>query len=75
MNDKGDITYREWAPNAVQAHLIGDFSAFDVERYTTGKTLILSRQLGSYCYTDDEGRIWRLGGHAVWEGWYSSDPT
>jgi len=24
--ENGDITYREWAPNAVQAHLIGDFS-------------------------------------------------
>jgi 1,4-alpha-glucan branching enzyme len=22
----GDITYREWAPNAVAAHLMGDFS-------------------------------------------------
>lgn len=22
----GDITYREWAPNAVTAHLMGDFS-------------------------------------------------
>lgn len=22
----GDITYREWAPNATTAHLIGDFS-------------------------------------------------
>jgi 1,4-alpha-glucan branching enzyme len=22
----GDITYREWAPNATSAHLIGDFS-------------------------------------------------
>lgn len=26
VNERGDITYREWAPNAVEAHLIGDFS-------------------------------------------------
>jgi 1,4-alpha-glucan branching enzyme len=26
VHDNGDITYREWAPNAVQANLIGDFS-------------------------------------------------
>ena len=24
----GDITYREWAPNATSAHLIGDFSNY-----------------------------------------------
>lgn len=24
----GDIEYREWAPNAVTAHLIGDFSKY-----------------------------------------------
>lgn len=26
VHDNGDITYREWAPNAVEASLIGDFS-------------------------------------------------
>ena len=26
IHDNGDITYREWAPNAVEASLIGDFS-------------------------------------------------
>jgi 1,4-alpha-glucan branching enzyme len=24
--ENGDITYREWAPNATSAHLMGDFS-------------------------------------------------
>jgi 1,4-alpha-glucan branching enzyme len=24
----GDITYREWAPNATSAHLMGDFSIY-----------------------------------------------
>lgn len=26
VHDDGDITYREWAPNALRAYLIGDFS-------------------------------------------------
>lgn len=26
VNDKGEIVYREWAPNATEAALIGDFS-------------------------------------------------
>ena len=26
VSPNGDITYREWAPNATSAHLMGDFS-------------------------------------------------
>lgn len=26
VHEHGDITYREWAPNALRAYLIGDFS-------------------------------------------------
>lgn len=26
VHDNGDVTYREWAPNALRAYLIGDFS-------------------------------------------------
>ena len=26
VHENGDITYREWAPNATQAYLIGEFS-------------------------------------------------
>ncbi|KAJ9295244.1 CAZyme family GH13 [Paecilomyces variotii] len=29
VNANGDITYREWAPNAIQAYLIGDFNNWD----------------------------------------------
>ncbi|ODH12771.1 1,4-alpha-glucan-branching enzyme [Paracoccidioides brasiliensis] len=29
VRDNGDIVYREWAPNAVDAHLIGDFNNWD----------------------------------------------
>ena len=30
VHDNGDITYREWAPNAMRAYLIGDFSEFSL---------------------------------------------
>ncbi|KAJ9193916.1 CAZyme family GH13 [Paecilomyces variotii] len=29
VSANGDITYREWAPNVIQAHLIGDFNNWD----------------------------------------------
>jgi 1,4-alpha-glucan branching enzyme len=32
VGDNGDLTYREWAPNAVEAYLIGDFSEFTSAR-------------------------------------------
>jgi hypothetical protein len=32
VDEKGDITYREWAPGANEAYLIGDFSMLDPKR-------------------------------------------
>lgn len=34
VDDKGEITYREWAPNPVEANLIGDFSALSLSALT-----------------------------------------
>ncbi|KAL8729224.1 MAG: hypothetical protein Q9166_004845 [cf. Caloplaca sp. 2 TL-2023] len=31
VHDNGDITYREWAPNAIRAYLIGDFNGWNRE--------------------------------------------
>ncbi|KAF7176696.1 hypothetical protein CNMCM7691_003709 [Aspergillus felis] len=37
VNAKGDITYREWAPNAVRAYLVGDFNNWDVTAHPMTK--------------------------------------
>ena len=33
VSGNGDITYREWAPNALRAYLIGDFSTQHARMY------------------------------------------
>ena len=40
VHDNGDITYREWAPNALRAYLIGDFSKGSPSQSSTGSLLI-----------------------------------
>ncbi|XRM45545.1 alpha-1,4-glucan branching enzyme [Aspergillus tubingensis] len=37
VNANGDITYREWAPNAVEAELVGDFNNWDVTAHPMTK--------------------------------------
>lgn len=32
--DNGDITYKEWAPNAMRAYVIGDFSMLDAVQWS-----------------------------------------
>ena len=36
VDDQNNITYREWAPNAKQAFLVGDFSASHPTPYRNG---------------------------------------
>lgn len=33
VKENGDIVYREWAPNAIRAYLIGDFSIYSPLRF------------------------------------------
>ena len=40
VHDSGDITYREWAPNALRAYLIGDFSKKPCSALRMGPSLI-----------------------------------
>ena len=40
VHDNGDITYREWAPNALRAYLIGDFSKETFSSLPIGPSLI-----------------------------------
>ncbi|KAL4894738.1 glycoside hydrolase superfamily [Aspergillus ambiguus] len=37
VNANGDITYREWAPNAVEASLVGDFNNWDATAHPMTK--------------------------------------
>ncbi|KLO16363.1 glycoside hydrolase [Schizopora paradoxa] len=37
VNEKGEITYREWAPNAVEAVLIGDFNDWNRTKHPMKK--------------------------------------
>jgi len=59
------IVYREWAPNAVAASLIGEFSACLPFAYTISR---LSQRYAHRCMEpsgtpDDQERVWRLGDH------------
>ena len=40
VHDSGDITYREWAPNALRAYLIGDFSKKPCSTLRIGASLM-----------------------------------
>ena len=53
VSPNGDITYREWAPNATTAHLIGDFSMIPQFR----NILTCLRQLGPPIRSNDTRRL------------------
>ena len=44
--ENGDITYQEWAPNAMRAYVIGDFSMQFAVKNVTSKTDMVFRQTG-----------------------------
>lgn len=55
VHENGDVTYREWAPNALRAYLIGDFSMDLSATLKTGPLLTRrsTRWLEQRCYTYD----------------------
>lgn len=56
----GTILYREWAPNAQTAHLIGDFSTRSFPS-ATRRPLTAHRRLGSQHPPAHEGPVRRMG--------------
>ena len=73
-HENGDITYREWAPNAVQAHLVGEFSTSVFRAFEEAFTEF-DRQLGSHGHSNDEERFWCVGGYAASNRRVSRDST
>jgi hypothetical protein len=53
VSPNGDITYREWAPNATAAHLMGDFSMIPSMR----NILTCLRQLGPSIRSNDTRQL------------------
>lgn len=56
VDDKGGVSYREWAPGAVAARLIGDFSEL-LTRTRTATGMMMAnqnRQLVAYCQPYDQ---------------------
>lgn len=70
----GDIVYREWAPNARQAFLTGDFSAstFSLQMKANPPT---QRRLEPGISSNEEGRFWSVGGHRPRQRWTSGHST
>lgn len=52
----GEISYKEWAPNAKEAYLIGEFSIFLISISDS----LLSRQLESFLTSHGQRLIWSL---------------
>lgn len=58
VRENGDIVYREWAPNAIRAYLIGDFSISSPLQPSIGLSLVsltkVSRWLEQRCQSNDK---------------------
>jgi hypothetical protein len=60
VDKQGGVKYREWAPDATAARLIGDFSEC-LASHLSGRALIASRQLVTHRKPHDEISLWCLG--------------
>lgn len=60
VDAQGGVKYREWAPEATEARLIGEFSMSNhsTSPITSAKPC---RQLVSHCESHEEIAIWCLG--------------
>jgi hypothetical protein len=76
VNANGDITYREWAPNAVRAYLVGDFSkSHSISVAIGGAHTELSRQVGCNGASNDKRQLWRVGSNSAVKGRHASHPA
>ena len=57
VDSENNVTYREWAPNATEAHLIGDFSKHKPCMFAKRYTYDIYRRLGPALACDEEERI------------------
>lgn len=61
VKPNNDIIYREWAPNALRAYLIGDFSKSRVCADSMASIDVeFHRWLEPRLASDDQGQFWRL---------------
>ena len=67
VSPDGTVTYREWAPNAKEAVLIGDFSK-PSDVFFRHVTYMYCRQVEQNFSSYDQERIWRLGDYVTASG-------
>ena len=67
VNEDASLTYREWAPNAVEAVLIGDFSSSITQLRLSSwfiEFISIPRRLASDLSPFEEESIWCLGDYS-----------
>lgn len=72
VSENGDIVYREWAPNAMRAYLIGDFSTSSPLARLSLSLTISFRWMEQRCHTHDKRRIRGVGSQITSKGWPAS---
>lgn len=62
VDSEGGVRYKEWAPNATEARLIGDFSKWFLEIHVQGKGyLTSSRRMVPHRQPNEEERLRSMG--------------